>query len=58
MPLTNSSDGRGRFYRWGYAGERGKKYYYITRNKKSRELAKQKAMKQARAIEWSKHSKK
>ncbi len=48
MPLI-----RGRnYYKFG---DTGKKYYYIPNNQPSREIAKQKALLQGRAIEWSKH---
>lgn len=55
MPLMRSKDSKGPYYRWGHAGHGGHKYHYISNNKRSRELAKGKAMKQARAIERSKH---
>lgn len=47
MPIKNSRDINGRYYQYG---TRGKKYYYITGNKKSREIAKKKAIKQAVAV--------
>jgi hypothetical protein len=53
MPLQNGRDAKGPYYRWG---NHGKKYYYIAGNAKSRQIAKTKAMRQARAIEWRKHS--
>lgn len=53
MPLINGKDSTGSYYKWGNTG---KKYYYKTGSKRSRELAKKKAMKQARAIEWRKSS--
>jgi hypothetical protein len=48
MPLQNRQDAKGSFYRWGNSGY---KYYYTIGNHRSREKAKEKAMKQARAIE-------
>lgn len=55
MPLHQRRDSKGPYYIWG---EHGKKYYYISGNARSREIARKKAMRQARAIEWSKHRKK
>jgi hypothetical protein len=52
MPLKQVSAGPDSYYQWG---SRGKKYYYVAGNAASRERARMKAMKQARAIEWSKH---
>lgn len=46
MPVTKHTDSKGSYYIWG---THGKKYYYIPNNKASRELAKQKAYKQAKA---------
>jgi hypothetical protein len=48
MPLQRV----GNSYRWG---DSGKRYYYKVGDKKSREEAKAKAMRQARAIEARKH---
>lgn len=45
MPIINSSDKRGRYYKWGKSG---KKYYYNTERGKKR--AKSKAIAQGRAI--------
>jgi hypothetical protein len=53
MPVQNKKDSQGWYFRWG---DSGKKYYYITGNAKSRQAARDKAMLQARAIEWRKHS--
>lgn len=50
-------DKDGPYYRWGPSGHHGKKYHYISKDKESRDIARKKAMRQARAIEWSKHSK-
>ena len=52
MPVINSSDTHGRFYKFGV---NGKKYYYVSGNKLSRETAKSKCKAQGRAIEYSKH---
>lgn len=49
MPLINSSDSKGRYYR--YDGK--KKYYYKPGDKTSRLAAKKKAIKQAVAISYS-----
>ena len=46
MPIKRGTDTKGSFYRWG---SRGKKYYYKTGNTSSRNRAKQKAQRQARA---------
>jgi len=46
MPVTTSKDKRGCFARWGSQ----KKYYYICGDSASRERAKKRAEKQARAI--------
>lgn len=47
MPLNNSKDKTGYFFRWGKVG---KKYYYKPFDKTSREIAKNHALKQQRAI--------
>jgi len=52
MPLIKMIDSIGPFYKWGQSG---KKYYYIPRNAQSRNKAKQKALKQGRAINASKY---
>lgn len=46
MPVRRGTDSKGSFYQWGSQ----KKYYYTVGNKKSREKAKIKAEKQAKAI--------
>ena len=46
MPVHRSHDSKGPFYQWG---NRGKKYYYIANNVRSRENAKEKAILQGRA---------
>lgn len=46
MPLRRSKDSKGTFYQWGGLT----KYYYTTNNKRSRELAKHRAQKQAGAV--------
>lgn len=53
MPLKRSTRNGKPCYKWG---DRGKCYPYTSGDKKSRERAKVKAMKQGRAIEMSKHS--
>lgn len=45
-------DKDGTFYRWG---EHGKKYYYIPNNVRSRDIAKEKAKRQGRAIKMHSH---
>jgi hypothetical protein len=55
MPILNNKDTKGSYYQFGTTG---KKYYYKTGNVKLRTLARAKAAKQGRAIEWSKHRKK
>ncbi len=52
MPVINGRDSSGSYYKWG---ENGKKYYYISNNSQSRNLAKEKALKQGRAIHASRH---
>lgn len=52
MPITNGKDSHGPYYKYG---EGGKKYYYTSNDKKSREKAKEKARKQGVAIEISRH---
>ena len=47
MPLRNSHDSRGPYWAWGY----NKRYYYTSGDKKSREKAKAKAVRQAHAIQ-------
>lgn len=55
MPLIRGYKIKGLgYYKFG---KHGHKYYYQTNNKKSRLKAKKMALKQARAIEWSKHKK-
>ena len=46
MPIQRGTDSHGPFFQWGTQ----KKYYYKPNNKKSRELAKEKARKQMVAI--------
>ena len=46
MPVHRRQDSNGPYFQWG---NHGKKYYYIANNKRSRELAKEKAAKQGRA---------
>jgi hypothetical protein len=47
MPINRGFDSIGAFYRWGIYGHR---YYYIPNNRYSRNLAKEKALRQGRAI--------
>lgn len=47
MPTQRGKDSKGCFYKWGKSG---KKYYYKVGSATSRENAKKKANKQARAI--------
>lgn len=47
MPVINSKDSAGPYYKWG---ESGKKYHYIPGNKQSRNIAKRRALAQGRAI--------
>ena len=54
MPIINSSDTHGRYYKWG---DHGHKYYYISGNKQSRLIALNKCKRQAKAIEASKYYK-
>lgn len=52
MPLYNGRDSNGPYFQWGSVGKR---YYYKPKNVISQGIAKAKAMRQARAIEASKH---
>jgi hypothetical protein len=47
MPVRLGSDKNGRYARWGTSG---KKYYYVSGNKRSRQIAKDKATAQGKAI--------
>ena len=47
MPIINSKNSMGTYYKWG---KNGFKYYYIKNNEKSRMRAKEKALRQGRAI--------
>ena len=47
MPIHRGRDSKGPYYQWGNSG---KKYYYISGNKKSRENALSKAERQRSAI--------
>lgn len=51
MPISRKIDLIGPYYQYGSTGA---KYYYRTGNKLSRQVAKQKAMKQMRAIKRKK----
>jgi hypothetical protein len=53
MPTHQGRDKNGCYYQWGF--ERTKKYYYPCGDEKAAQEAKEKADKQGRAIEWSKH---
>lgn len=55
MPIIRSKDSKGSFYRYGTIG---KKYYYITGNKLSRDNAYEKAHKQSIAIKINQKRKK
>jgi len=55
MPIKRSVDSKGVYYRWG---ESGKKYYYKPGNKRSRNIAYNKARKQEIAIYASGYKKK
>ena len=46
MPVRRHNSSRGPYYQWG---NHGKRYYYIAGDKRSRAIAKQKAMAQGRA---------
>lgn len=52
MPLEQSEDSEGYYYSFG---SQGHKYYYNPRDSESEEVARNKALRQGRAIEWSKH---
>lgn len=52
MPLRQDRDSTGPYFQWGRVGKR---YYYKPKNVISQGIAKAKAMRQARAIEASKH---
>lgn len=47
MSIHRGTYKNGTYYQWGYSG---KKYYYMSGNKQSREYALRKAEKQARVI--------
>lgn len=47
MPIKRGIDKFGSFYRYGFMG---KKYYYLSNDKRSRDMAKRKAQAQERAI--------
>ena len=47
MPIRCGQDSNGPYFQYGY---HGKCYYYIPNNKKSREIAKNRAIKQGKAI--------
>jgi len=47
MPVINGLDKFGRYYQWG---KHGKKYYYISGDKITREIARNRAIIQGRAI--------
>jgi hypothetical protein len=46
MPVSRGKDSNGPYYQWG---DSGKRYYYTSGDKQSRERAKQRAQRQARA---------
>jgi hypothetical protein len=47
MPVNQGKDNQGNFFRWGKSG---KKYYFNIENKESRKRARNKALRQSRAI--------
>jgi hypothetical protein len=47
MPVHRRVDKKGPYYQWG---NHGKKYYYIPNNTRMRNIAKNKALQQGRAI--------
>jgi hypothetical protein len=47
MPVQRGRDSQGPYYKWG---NRGHHYYYLAGNKRSRERAYNRALKQGRAI--------
>ena len=53
MPVIRGKDDKGLYFKYG---SKGHKYYYIKNDKESRTKAQNKAKKQGRAIEWSKHT--
>jgi len=53
MPLRYGKDSTGYYIKWG---NRGHKYYYKKGSERSRKIAKNKALKQARAIAWRRGS--
>ena len=52
MPLSRGRDTKGAYYRWGRTGA---KYHYTAGNKISRDRARAKAMRQARAIQANRY---
>jgi len=54
MPIKRGQNKYGNYYKYG---KQGKKYYYQASNKISRNTAKNKAKRQGKAIETSKHKK-
>jgi hypothetical protein len=46
MPVQRGKDSKGPYYQWGGSG---KKYHYTPGNKRSRDLAREKATKQGQA---------
>lgn len=50
MPIYRRTNSKGPYYQYG---DTGTKYYYISRNEKSRMNAKKKAIKQMIAIKYS-----
>lgn len=55
MPINIGYDKLGSYYQFG---KTGKKYYYNPKSSRSKIMAYNKALKQSKAIEWSKHNKK
>jgi len=52
MPIQKGIENDKPYYRWG---DKGKKYFYVAGNKLTRDYAKEKALKQGKAIQFFKH---
>ena len=52
MPIINSRDSKGQYFRYG---DTGKKYYYKPGFKKSRDEAYNKALKQMKAVHYRRY---
>ena len=53
MPVHRGHDGQGPYYQWGHTT--GRRYYYTAGSARSREIAKERAARQGRAIEARRH---